>query len=168
MKPTKLLLAAVFLLGSVWTVSAQQVTVRLRQVKLEQVLDEISRQTGYAFYHSSPTVDPDSLVSLDVVNVPLETALDKLFADTRIGYEIKNQKVYLNAKEERKTASTPPGRSREPYSMLKGSLSSAPRSSSKIRPKAPALGSTADSRSKPHRATCSSFPISAMTHRKSK
>ena len=62
MKPTKLLLAAVFLLGSVWTVSAQQVTVRLRQVKLEQVLDEISRQTGYAFYHSSPTVDPDSLV----------------------------------------------------------------------------------------------------------
>ena len=110
MKPTKLLLAAVFLLGSVWTVSAQQVTVRLRQVKLEQVLDEISRQTGYAFYHSSPTVDPDSLVSLDVVNVPLETALDKLFADTRIGYEIKNQKVYLNAKEERKTASTPPPR----------------------------------------------------------
>ena len=108
MKPTKLLLAAVFLLGSVWTVSAQQVTVRLRQVKLEQVLDEISRQTGYAFYHSSPTVDPDSLVSLDVVNVPLETALDKLFADTRIGYEIKNQKVYLNAKEERKTASPPP------------------------------------------------------------
>ena len=108
MKPTKLLLAAVFLLGSVWTVSAQQVTVRLRQVKLEQVLDEIARQTGYAFYHSSPTVDPDSLVSLDVVNVPLETALDKLFADTRIGYEIKNQKVYLNAKEERKTASTPP------------------------------------------------------------
>lgn len=105
MKPFRLLLAAVLLATSVATVSAQQVTVRLRQVKLVQVLDEISRQTGYAFYHSRPTVDPDRIVSLDVVDTKLETALDRLFAGTQIGYEIKNQKIYLTAKP---AVSTPP------------------------------------------------------------
>lgn len=107
MKPFRLLLAAVLLATSVATVSAQQVTVRLRQVKLVQVLDEISRQTGYAFYHSRPTVDPDRIVSLDVVDTKLETALDKLFVGTQIGYEIKNQKIYLTAKP---AVSTPPFR----------------------------------------------------------
>ena len=104
MKPFRLLLAAVLLAASVATASAQQVTVRLRQVKLVQVLDEISRQTGYAFYHSRPTVDPDRIVSLDVVDTKLETALDQLFAGTQIGYEIRNQKIYLTAKP---AASTP-------------------------------------------------------------
>ena len=105
MKPFRLLLAAVLLVASVTAVSAQQVTVRLRQVKLVQVLDEISRQTGYAFYHSRPTVDPDRIVSLDVADTKLETALDRLFAGTQIGYKIKNRKIYLTAKP---AASTPP------------------------------------------------------------
>lgn len=103
MKPIRLLLlATVFLVGSVTAVTAQQVTVRLRQVKLVQVLDEISRQTGYSFYHSRPTVDPDRIVSLNVENAKLETALDKLFAGTQIAYEIKEQKIFLN-----KAASSP-------------------------------------------------------------
>ena len=106
MKPFRLLLAAVLLVASVTAVSAQQVTVRLRQVKLVQVLDEISRQTGYAFYHSRPTVDPDRIVSLDVVDTELETALDRLFAGTRIGYEIRNQKIYLVAKNDPQNEAT--------------------------------------------------------------
>lgn len=118
MKPFRLLLAAVLLAASVTTVSAQQVTVRLRQVKLVQVLDEISRQTGYAFYHSRPTVDPDRIVSLDVVDTKLETALDKLFVGTQIGYEIKNQKIYLTAKP---AVSTPPLQAR----TVKGTVTDA-------------------------------------------
>ena len=106
MKPFRLLLAAVLLVASVTAVSAQQVTVRLRQVKLVQVLDEISRQTGYAFYHSRPTVDPDRIVSLDVTDTKLETALDRLFAGTRIGYEIRNQKIYLVAKNDPQNEAT--------------------------------------------------------------
>lgn len=106
MKPFRLLLAAVLLVASVTAVSAQQVTVKLRQVKLVQVLDEISRQTGYAFYHSRPTVDPDRIVSLDVTDTKLETALDHLFAGTRIGYEIRNQKIYLVAKNDPQNEAT--------------------------------------------------------------
>lgn len=93
-------MVAVFLLCSAATASAQQVTVKLQQVKLTRVLDELTRQTGYVFYHSRPTVDPDRIVSLDVNDVSLGTALEQLFAGTGIGYEINNQKVYLVEKKE--------------------------------------------------------------------
>lgn len=109
MRPIRLLLALVLLLGVTVKVSAQQVTVDLRQVKLEKVLDALTRQTGYAFYHSRPTIDPDRIVSLTVKDVKLEAALDKLFAGTRIGYEIKGQKVYLSEKASSAQAVTPPG-----------------------------------------------------------
>lgn len=108
MRPIRLLLALVLLLGVTVTVSAQQVTVDLRQVKLEKVLDALTRQTGYAFYHSRPTIDPDRIVSLTVEDVKLEAALDKLFAGTHIGYEIKGQKVYLSEKASPAQAVTPP------------------------------------------------------------
>lgn len=104
MRPIRLLLVLVFLLGAGTTASAQQVTVNLRQVRLAQVLDAITRQTGYAFYHSRPTVNPDSIVSLSVKDETLETALDKLFSGTRIGYEIRNRKIYLAEKSASQTS----------------------------------------------------------------
>lgn len=108
MRPIRLLLALVFLLGITVTVSAQQVTVDLRQVKLEKVLDALTRQTGYAFYHSRPSIDPDRTVTLTVKDVKLETALERLFAGTNIGYEIKGQKVYLSKKSTGTQTSTLP------------------------------------------------------------
>ncbi len=95
MRPIKLLLALAFLTSASLGASAQQVTVSLKQVKLVRVLDAITEQTGYPFYHSRPTVNPDAIVSLDVDNVKLETALNELFAGTDIRYEIDNRKIYL-------------------------------------------------------------------------
>lgn len=108
MRPIRLLLALVFLLCVSVKASAQQVTVDFRQVKLEKVLDALTQQTGYAFYHSRPTIDPDRLVSLTVRDVKLEAALDKLFAGTHIGYEIKGQKVYLSEKTTAAQTTSPP------------------------------------------------------------
>ncbi len=95
MRPIKLLTAMVFIVGVCTHAVAQRVTVNLQQVELEDVLEELSRQTGYAFYHSRPTVDPDKIVSLSVSDVELSTALNELFAGTGIGHEIRNRKVYL-------------------------------------------------------------------------
>lgn len=108
MKPIRLLFVATFLWGSVFAASAQQVTVNLKQVKLVTVLDAITQQTGYPFYHSRPTVNPDEIVSLDVKDVKLETALDQLFSNTQIGYEIRNQKIYLSLKSDQTASATPP------------------------------------------------------------
>lgn len=99
MRPIKLLLALVLLLNASIMASAQQITVNLKQVKLVRVLDAITEQTGYPFYHSRPAVNPDEIVSLDVTNEKLETALNKLFAGTNVQYEIDNGKIYLKQRQ---------------------------------------------------------------------
>ncbi len=100
MKKIKILLAALMLTAIGVSASAQQVTVNLKQVRLVKVLDAISEQTGYTFYHSRPAVDPDRTVSLEVKDIKLEAALDLLLADTGISWEITGQKIYLRRKDE--------------------------------------------------------------------
>ncbi len=58
MRPIKLLTAMIFIVGVCTQAVAQRVTVDLQQFELEDVLEELSRQMGYAFYHSRPTVQP--------------------------------------------------------------------------------------------------------------
>ncbi len=95
MKPIRILLAAVLLLGGALVASAQRITVNLNSVQLIKVLDSISDQTGYQFYHSRPTVNPDAIVSLNVNDMELRPALDKLFSGMNIRYEISDRKIYL-------------------------------------------------------------------------
>ena len=99
MKLIRTILALIVFAGFSFSMTAQNVTINKSQVTLETVLDEISQQTGYEFLHSRPTVNPDEIVSLNVSDVSLETALQKLFSNTSIGYEVKNSKVYLVAKD---------------------------------------------------------------------
>ena len=99
MKLIRTILALIVFAGFSFSMTAQNVTINKSQVTLETVLDEISQQTGYEFLHSRPTVNPDEIVSLNVSDVSLETALQKLFSNTSIGYEVKDSKVYLVAKD---------------------------------------------------------------------
>ena len=99
MKLIRSILALIVFVGFSFSMTAQNVTINKSQVTLETVLDDLSRQTGFEFLHSRPTVNPDEIVSLNVSDVSLETALQKLFSNKPIGYEIKDSKVYLIAKD---------------------------------------------------------------------
>ena len=99
MKLIRSILALIVFVGFSFSMTAQNVTINKSQVTLETVLDDLSRQTGFEFLHSRPTVNPDEIVSLNVSGVSLETALQKLFSNKPIGYEIKDSKVYLIAKD---------------------------------------------------------------------
>lgn len=98
MKLIRTILVVIAMAGFSLASQAQTVTIHKTQVSLGTVLDEISRQTDFAFLHSRPTVNPDSLVTLDVTDMTLPRTLDKLFAGTGITYEIKGSKVYLKAR----------------------------------------------------------------------
>ena len=88
-------LAAAMCLISI-SAAAQRVTIDFRQVRLEQILDEISDQTGFSFYYSQPTVNPNAAFSLSVTDTELADALDTLFEDTKITYDIaEGGKIYL-------------------------------------------------------------------------
>lgn len=98
LKKTTLIL--VLLCSLCFSAFAQRITIKADQVRLEQILDDISRQSGSSFYYSQPTVNPDELYSLNVDKVDLKTALDKLLAGKPITYDINDGKVYLVAKGE--------------------------------------------------------------------
>ena len=98
MKSFKKLVTVIAMLTIALSALAQNVTIKANQVRLETVLDQITSQTGYTFVHSRPAVNPDQLVTLEVSGVSLEAALQKLFADTSIVYEIQGKKIYLKEK----------------------------------------------------------------------
>lgn len=98
MKLFKTLLIAIVVCSTGMQVFAQQITIDLRQERLEKILDEISEQTGCSFYYSRPTVNPDELFTISAREEKLSAVLDKLFSKTEIAYDIKGDKIYLISK----------------------------------------------------------------------
>lgn len=79
--------------------SAQKVSIFLQNVKVEEVLSAITKQTGLSVAYSRQVVNPDRLVSMQMTDVEVTLVLEKLIADTNLNYEIKNDKIYLFEKQ---------------------------------------------------------------------
>lgn len=78
---------------------AQKVTLNFAQEKLVNILPAVTRQTGLTFTYSSTVVDLSQEVSIKVRNAKIEEALEQLFVNTGIMFEISNRKIYLIARE---------------------------------------------------------------------
>lgn len=89
----------VIFLPATFSMSAQRITLKLQQVKLEQILSAITEQTGYTFGYSKPVLNTDRLVSIDISDAELSQTLQSVFAGTPISYEIKGKKILLSEKE---------------------------------------------------------------------
>jgi TonB-dependent starch-binding outer membrane protein SusC len=108
--PAKLLLVmritTVFLLVGALHVSAggfgQTVSYSGKNVSLEKVFSAIKDQTGYVFFYKLPDLADAKPVTIELKNVPLEMALDKILKDQSLSYSIQGNTVFINLK-----ASTP-------------------------------------------------------------
>jgi hypothetical protein len=69
--------------------------LNFQKVPLDEVLTEITKQTNFTFAYSQPVIDPKTEVSIDVKDIELQQALDKLLAGTVIAYEMGDKKVLL-------------------------------------------------------------------------
>ncbi|MGL4779930.1 MAG: SusC/RagA family TonB-linked outer membrane protein [Bacteroidales bacterium] len=95
----RFLYAAIFWAGIASTLPAQKVSVNVKQTKLENVFNTISKQTGYTFAYSTSIINPEIRVTIHSENENLKDVLQKLFNDENINFEIKDKKIYLKAKE---------------------------------------------------------------------
>ena len=75
--------------------TAQKVSVTFNNVKVEKVLSVITKQTGLSVAYSKQVVNLDHRVSIHVEDAEVNHVLDLLFAETNMGYEVKNGKIYL-------------------------------------------------------------------------
>ncbi|HVS91149.1 MAG TPA: SusC/RagA family TonB-linked outer membrane protein [Mucilaginibacter sp.] len=76
----------------------QNVTITNKNVKLEKVLNEIEKQTGYTFWYKTDIVKQSYKISLDIKDESLENTLELCFRDLPIAYKIVQRTVVLTEK----------------------------------------------------------------------
>lgn len=75
--------------------SAQKVNLNFNSKNLKTVLESVSQQTGYSLAYSKEVVNLDETVTIHVNQVDLNAALDLLLKSRNLGYEIKDNKIYI-------------------------------------------------------------------------
>jgi len=71
-----------------------RVTIRMEKVRMEQVMNEIERQTKYLF-GSAENVDVKRIVTVQVVNRPLQETLDAMLRGTNVSYTVQGSNIVL-------------------------------------------------------------------------
>lgn len=85
----------VFLTVFALNTSAQKVTLSFQNETFEKVLNSIKQQTGLSLVFSEQLVNLNRKVSIAVNSITVEDAMKQLLTGTNLGYEIKNNKLYL-------------------------------------------------------------------------
>lgn len=108
----KAILLSLFLTVFALNTTAQKVTLSFQNETFEKVLNSIKKQTGLSLVFSEQLVDLNRKVTINVKYVSVEEALKQLLSGTNLGYEIKNNKLYLIDKKVVEPKSVP-GRSKK-------------------------------------------------------
>ncbi len=95
----KVILLSFFLAGFAMNATAQKVTLSFQNETFEKVLNSIKQQTGLSPVFSEQIVDLNRKVSINVNAVQADEAMKLLLKDTKLDYEIKNNKLYLMEKK---------------------------------------------------------------------
>lgn len=99
----RIILLSLFLSVVTIHVAAQKVTLSYRNVAFEKVLNSIKQQTGLSLVFSEQLVDVTRKVTINVSSIEVQDALTQLLIGTNVGFEIKNNKLYLIEKKEERT-----------------------------------------------------------------
>ncbi|MHA4896383.1 SusC/RagA family TonB-linked outer membrane protein [Pedobacter sp. PWIIR3] len=95
-------LTTVILIATIMQVSAsgyaQKISLTKTNARLEGVIKELKKQSGYDFVVAGELLDKAKFVNINVENVELAKVLDQIFENQPITYEINNSTVTLKAK----------------------------------------------------------------------
>lgn len=96
-------LATFLILLSMMQVSAssfaQKITLSKRSVTLEQLFNEITKQTGYSVFYADSKLDQNHKLTVDFRNTPLENVLEQSFKNLELSYSIKDRNILVKKKE---------------------------------------------------------------------
>lgn len=98
MKLTIILLLAVILSASARTFG-QHVTLNVRNASLKSVLTSLRQQTGYDFVADENLLNEASTLTVNLKNAQLNAALEKIFEDMQLTYELQNKVIVIRQKE---------------------------------------------------------------------
>ena len=73
----------------------QNLSLRVQERPLREIMDSIERQTEYRFYYNSKLHDLQRRISILAENEPVRSVLDRLFKPLHISYQIKGKDIIL-------------------------------------------------------------------------
>ncbi len=97
MKLVTILIAATLIQANARS-HAQTITYSGKNVNIERVFKAIKKQTGYVFFYRTDDLAKVELVSLELKNVMLEPALNEIFREQPVGFEIINKTIFIKSK----------------------------------------------------------------------
>ena len=78
---------------------AQNVTLKQKNITLDQLFKAIKQQTGYDFLYSPQMLEKAKPININAKNTPLEKVLDDCFSDEPLTYTIDQKTIIVREKE---------------------------------------------------------------------
>jgi TonB-linked SusC/RagA family outer membrane protein len=78
---------------------SQKISLKEKNVSLNQVLTQIQQQSGYEFFYNVSAVKQAGTVSVDLHDVSVQTALAEVFKDKPFEFHIEDQTIIIKEKE---------------------------------------------------------------------
>lgn len=98
MKITTILLTLCIMQASA-TGFAQKITIKQKDITIDQFFSEISRQTGYNVFYSDKKIDQNLKIDVNFKNTPLEEALSMSLKFSSIKFSIVDKNILLERRE---------------------------------------------------------------------
>ncbi|GAA4175873.1 TonB-dependent receptor [Sphingobacterium ginsenosidimutans] len=86
-------------LGAHASGTAQTVNLSLKKVRVEKVLQEISKQTDLRFFYDEKLLNSLQPVSIQMDHGPIQQALSKVFKGQNLTYQILNNTIVISEKQ---------------------------------------------------------------------
>lgn len=113
--PRIIFLIVFILLWSLQTHS--QITIQKSRIRVEEVMKEITRQSGIQFSYNPRSVDGKQVIAFRVKDVSLEEALHVLASKTPVEYSIIENQIVLNRRSEPKPKEDAPPKEPELFTV---------------------------------------------------
>jgi len=79
---------------------SQQITLSVKKAPLREVMQSISKQSGYNFMFNSSLNKEAKPVTITLSDIPIEKALEKIFEDQPFSYKIDNKSIVISKKKD--------------------------------------------------------------------
>ncbi len=79
---------------------SQKLTLSQKDVSLQKVFKEISRQTGYTFVYTESLLQKAKKITITTTNASLEDVLEECFKDQSLTFSVLNKLIIIKEKEE--------------------------------------------------------------------
>ena len=105
----------VLILGGVWfhislwaqsDILNKTVTLQYTNLTIREILNNIQQEYGVRFSYLNNEIPSEKKINLTIENEPLYKALDKIFTDTPIGYQVVSGQVILKKVADKETSRT--------------------------------------------------------------